>query len=188
MATPTLALVIVAGVAFLLLLWLIGIYNGLVRIRNEVRNAWSQIDVQLKRRHYLIPNLVETVKGYAGHERGTLEAVMAARSRAVGAGNLDERVRAEGELTQALGRLLAVVESYPQLKANENFLALQEELTSTENKVGFSRQYYNDSVMQYNTRIQQFPSNLVAGTFGFRESPFFEVENPAERAVPQVKF
>ena len=188
MATPTLALVIVAGVAFLLLLWLIGIYNGLVRIRNEVRNAWSQIDVQLKRRHDLIPNLVETVKGYAGHERGTLEAVMAARSRAVVAGNLDERVRAEGELTQALGRLLAVVESYPQLKANENFLALQEELTSTENKVGFSRQYYNDSVMQYNTRIQQFPSNLVAGTFGFRESPFFEVENPAERAVPQVKF
>ncbi len=188
MAMGTVALLVIAGAAVLLLLWLIGIYNGLVRIRNEVRNAWSQIDVQLKRRHDLIPNLVETVKGYAGHERGTLDAVINARSRAVGAGNMDDRVRAEGELSQALGRLLVVVESYPQLKANENFRALQEELTSTENKVGFSRQYYNDSVMQYNTRIQQFPSNLVAGTFGFRESPFFEVENPAERAVPQVKF
>ena len=188
MATGTIALLVVVGIAVLFILWVIGIYNGLVRVRNEVKNAWSQIDVQLKRRHDLIPNLVETVKGYAGHEKGTLDAVVQARSRAVGATDMGERVKAEGELSQALGRLLMIVESYPQLKANTNFLALQEELTSTENKIGFARQYYNDSVMNYNTRIQVFPANVAAGMFGFRESPFFEVENQAERAAPQVKF
>jgi LemA protein len=188
MGTSTIALLVVAGIGVLILFWVIGLYNGLVRVRNEVKNAWSQIDVQLKRRHDLIPNLVETVRGYAGHEKGTLEAVVQARSRAVGATDIGDRVRAEGELSQALGRLMVVVESYPDLKANQNFLGLQEELTSTENKIGFSRQYYNDSVMNYNTRIQVFPANIVAGMFGFRESPFFEVENQAERAVPQVKF
>ena len=175
-------LVLVAAVV------VIGIYNGLVGGRNQVDNAWSQIDVQLKRRHDLIPNLVETVKGYAGHEKGTLEAVVAARSRAVGAQGISNQVVAEGELSQALGRLMMLVESYPDLKANQNFLALQEELSSTENRIGFARQHYNDSVMTYNTRIQSFPPNVVAGMFNFTESPFFELEQPAERAVPQVKF
>jgi LemA protein len=188
MGPVLIALLVVLGIVLLVLLWGIAIYNGLVRLRNEVRNAWAQIDVQLKRRHDLIPNLVETVKGYAAHERGTLDAVVQARSRAVGAQSISERVKAEGELSQALGRLMVVVEAYPDLKANQNFLALQEELTSTENKIGFSRQYYNDSVMQYNTRIETFPPNVIAGMFGFQPSPFFEVEDKAERELPQVKF
>jgi LemA protein len=188
MGTTTIGLLIALGVLLVVLFWLIGIYNGLVRLRNEVKNAWSQIDVQLKRRHDLIPNLVETVKGYAGHEKGTLEAVVAARSRAVGAQGISNQVVADGELSQALGRLMMLVESYPDLKANQNFLALQEELSSTENRIGFARQHYNDSVMTYNTRIQSFPPNVVAGMFNFTESPFFELEQPAERAVPQVKF
>jgi LemA protein len=188
MASSLVALLMVLGVIAVVLLWFVAIYNGLIRLRNEVKNAWAQIDVQLKRRHDLIPNLIETVKGYAGHERGTLDAVVQARSRAVGAQTMPERVQAEGELSQALGRLMVLAEAYPDLKANQNFLALQEELTSTENKIGFARQYYNDSVMHYNTRIQSFPPNIVAGRFGFQESPFFEVEEKAERAVPQVKF
>ncbi len=188
MTTSMIALLVILGVLVIGLLWFVGIYNGLVRLRNQVKNAWAQIDVQLKRRHDLIPNLVETVKGYAGHERGTLEAVVQARTKAVGAPDIASRVKAEGELSQALGRLMMLVESYPDLKANQNFLALQEELTSTENKIGFARQFYNDTVMSYNTRIQTFPPNLVAGMCGFGESPFFEVENAAERAVPQVKF
>ena len=188
MGPAMIALLVVLGVVVIVLLWLVAIYNGLVGSRQQVKNAWSQIDVQLKRRHDLIPNLVETVKGYAAHERGTLDEVVAARSRAVGATDLDQRVKAEGELTQALGRLMMVAEAYPQLKANQNFLALQEELTSTENRIGFARQSYNDSVMGYNTRIQQFPASIVAGMGGFRESPFFEIEERAEREVPQVKF
>ncbi len=188
MGPAAIVLIVIAALVVIVLLWFIGMYNGLVRNRNEVKNAWSQIDVQLKRRHDLIPNLVETVKGYAAHERGTLDEVIAARSRAVGATDLDTRVKAEGELTQALGRLMMVAESYPQLKANQNFLALQEELTSTENRIGYARQFYNDSVMSYNTRIQQFPASIVAGMGGFRESPFFEIEERAEREVPQVKF
>ena len=182
------ALLVVAGIILIVLLWLMSVYNGLVRLRNEVKNAWSQIDVQLKRRHDLIPNLVETVKGYASHERGTLDAVVQARTKAVAAQEIGARVKAEGELSQALGRLMMLVENYPDLKANQNFLALQEELTSTENKIGFARQFYNDTVMRYNTQIQVFPQNMVAGPFGFRESPFFEIENQAERAAPQVKF
>ncbi|HOO17129.1 MAG TPA: LemA family protein, partial [Phycisphaerae bacterium] len=145
-------LLVVVAVLLLAFLWVIGTYNGLVRLRNQVKNAWAQIDVQLKRRHDLIPNLVETVKGYAKHERGTLDAVVQARARATGAQTVDDRIRSEGELSQALGRLMVVVEAYPDLKANQNFLALQEELTSTENKISFARQFYNDSVMQYNTR------------------------------------
>ncbi|MDX9755799.1 MAG: LemA family protein [bacterium] len=171
-----------------LLLWFMGAYNGLVRLRNEVKNAWAQIDVQLKRRHDLIPNLVETVKGYAGHEKSTLEEVVQARAAAVSAQGVGEQAKAEQALGGALGRLMLVVEQYPDLKANQNFLALQEELSSTENKIGFARQFFNDQVMKYNTKIQSIPTNLIAGIFGFKEEEFFEIENEAERAVPKVEF
>lgn len=164
------------------------IYNGLVQLRNQAKNAWSQIDVQLKRRHDLIPNLVETVKGYASHEKTTLENVIKARNQAVQAQGVAEKSQAEQGLTAALGRLMVVVEQYPNLKANENFLALQEELASTENRIGFARQAYNDSVMKYNTRIQSVPANIVAGSFGFTEMQFFEIEDQAQREAPQVKF
>lgn len=177
-----LALVVVLGVAVIV------IYNGLVRIRQQVRNAWSQIDVQLKRRHDLIPNLVESVKGYAAHERETLENVTKARGAAVSAQGVQAKAQAEQMLTGALGRLMLVVEQYPDLKANQNFLALQEELTSTENRISFARQHYNDSVMQYNTKIQTVPTNIVAGLTGFKSEPFFELQDEAEREAPQVKF
>jgi LemA protein len=172
----------------ILLLWGISIYNGLVQLRQQVRNAWSQIDVQLKRRHDLIPNLVETVKGYATHEKDTLERVIQARGAAVQASGVQQQAQAEGELSQALGRLMLVVEQYPDLKANQNFLALQEELTSTENRIGFARQHYNDQVMLFNTRIQSVPNNFIAGPFGFKDEPFFELEDQAEREAPEVKF
>src|SRR3989454_10983891 len=149
-------LLVALGLLVVLVLWLVGIYNGLVRARNETKNAWSQIDVQLKRRHDLIPNLVETVKGYAKHERETFERVMQARNMAMAAKGVAERVEAENVLTGALKSLFALAEAYPELKANQNFLRLQEELTSTENKVAFSRQFYNDSVMGYNTQIEGF--------------------------------
>ncbi len=188
MSGGTIVLLVVLGLVLIVVIWFVAIYNGLVRLKNQVKNAWSQIDVQLKRRHDLIPNLVETVKGYASHEKETLERVVQARSRAMGAQNIDERIQAEGELGQALGRLMLLVESYPDLKANQNFLALQEELTSTENKISFARQFYNDSVMTYNNKIQMFPSNVIAGMFNFKEATFFKVENEAEREAPQVKF
>ncbi len=161
-----------------------------MQLRQQVRNAWSQIDVQLKRRHDLIPNLVETVKGYATHEKDTLERVIQARGAAVNAsgGGVQQQAQAEGELSQALGRLMLVVEQYPDLKANQNFLALQEELTSTENRIGFARQHYNDQVMLFNTRIQTVPNNFIAGPFGFKDEPFFELEDQAEREAPEVKF
>ena len=181
-------LVFLIGVTLVLGLWLIVAYNGLVRFRNRVKNAWSQIDVQLKRRHDLIPNLLETVKGYAAHEKDTLERVVQARSQAVSATGVEQQSRAEGELSQALGRLMVVVEQYPDLKANQNFLSLHEELTSTENKIGFSRQYYNDEVMQYNTRIQSVPTNIVAGMFRFADEAFFEIEDQAAREAPKVQF
>ncbi len=174
-----LALVVIAGIA---------IYNGLVRLRNQVKNAWSQIDVQLKRRHDLIPNLVETAKGYVKHERETLDSVTNARNLAAGAQGAAEASQAETQLEGALSRFFLVVEAYPDLKANQNFLALQEELTSTENKIGFARQFYNDQVLGLNNKIQMFPSNILAGMFGFREEAFFEVEDAAERETPQVKF
>jgi LemA protein len=179
---------IVAALAVLAAVWFLLTYNGLVQLRNQVRNAWSQIDVQLKRRHDLIPNLVETVKGYAAHERTTLEQVIAARQRAVAAHGVGEAARAEGELTQALGRLFAVAEAYPDLKASANFLALQEELTTTENRIGFARQHYNDRAMELNTRVESIPSNLVASIGGFRAAEFFEIEAADERAVPAVRF
>ena len=184
------AVYVIIGIVVLLLIMLVTIYNGLVRLRNQVKNAWAQIDVQLKRRHDLIPNLVETVKGYAAHERETLESVTNARNlaqSAVGQG-VGAQSKAEAGLSGALSKLLAVVENYPDLKANQNFLALQEELTSTENKISFSRQFYNDSVLGYNNKIQMFPSNMVAGMTGFKADEFFEVEAPAEREVPKVSF
>ena len=168
--------------------WLIGVYNTLARGRVGVDGAWSNIDVQLKRRHDLIPNLVETVKGYAGHERSTLEAVIAARARAVSAGSVDDKIAAEGGLTQALGRLMAVAEAYPDLKANTNFLQLQGELASTENTIGHARGAYNGAAGGYNQTLVVFPTNLVAGMFGFTQKPFFKVDNEAERNAPQVKF
>jgi len=182
--------IVVGVIVVLLILGFIIIYNSLVRLRNQVKNAWAQIDVQLKRRHDLIPNLVETVKGYAAHERETLEAVTAARNLAQGAigKGVGAQSKAEAELSGALSRLLAVVENYPDLKANQNFLALQEELTSTENKISFSRQFYNDSVLGYNNKTQMFPSNVVAGMTGFKADEFFEVEGAAERAAPTVSF
>ena len=178
-------LVLVAVIVF----WLVGIYNGLVRLRNAVKNAWSQIDVQLKRRYDLIPNLVETVKGYAKHERGTFEAVVQARQQAINiTDNVLEKAKAENMLSQTLRSLFAVAENYPDLKANQNFLALQEELASTENKISFARQYYNDSAMKYNNKTEMFPSNIVAGMFNFERADFFEVEAEEQREAPKVSF
>jgi len=178
---------IIVGV-LLIVFWIL--YNGLVRRRNQVKNSWAQIDVQLKRRHDLIPNLMETVKGYMKHERETMEAVTKARNLAqqLSSAGAGERAKAEGELSSALSRLLAVVENYPDLKANQNFLALQEELTSTENKISFSRQFYNDSVLRYNNQTQMVPSNIVASMTGFKASEFFEVTVAAEREAPKVSF
>lgn len=166
----------------------IAIYNSLIQLRNQVDNAWSQIDVQLKRRHDLIPNLVETAKGYMKHERGTFEAVTEARSKAMGARTVSEHSQAEGQLSDALSKFMLVVENYPELKANQNFLAVQEELTSTENRIAFARQNYNDQVLFYNNKIQMFPSNMVAGAFSFSKRDFFEIETPTERQTPKVSF
>ncbi|MCX7912164.1 MAG: LemA family protein [Dehalococcoidales bacterium] len=184
------ALWIILAVLVVLIIMIASSYNGLVNLRNQVKNAWAQIDVQLKRRYDLIPNLVETVKGYMAHERQTLEAVTQARNLAqsLASAGVAQRGKAEGELSSALARLLAVVERYPDLKANQNFLALQEELTSTENKISFARQFYNDSVLRYNNKTQMFPTNIVASLFGFKASEFFETASPAEREAPRVSF
>ncbi len=178
----TLFLVVVVVIA----LWVIGAYNSLVALKNRVVNAWKQIDVQLKRRHDLIPNLVNTVKGAMDFERSTLEAVISARNRAVSATGVRATAQAEGELTQALGRLFALTENYPDLKSNQNVLQLQEELTSTENKIGFARQLYNDTATEYNTKQMQFPTNLVAGLAKASPAELWEIEDAAERAVPTV--
>jgi LemA protein len=174
------------GVVVLLALFFIGIYNGLVRNRNEKDNAWSQIDVQLRRRHDLIPNLVESVKGYAKHEQSTFDSVIQARNQAISAKGPAEAGQAEGMLGAALGKLFALAEAYPDLKANQNFLALQEELSSTENRIGFARQAYNDAAMRYNNAREVFPANLMSG--GFPRAQMFEIEVASERNVPQVKF
>ncbi len=187
-ANGMIALWVVLGVAVVAVLLLIGVYNSLVQKRVRCREAWSQIDVQLKRRYDLIPNLVNTVKGYAAHERQTLEAVIQARNAAVAAGSVKQQAEAENMLTGALRQLFALSENYPQLKANENFAQLQEELTSTENKIAFSRQHYNDSAAVYNVTRQKFPNNIVAGMFGFREQDFFEIEEPTHRETPTVEF
>ena len=172
----------------LLVFIFIGFYNSLIRLRNQGKNAWSQIDVQLKRRHDLIPNLIETAKGYMKHEQDTLKGITEARSKAMGAGSVGEKSKAESALNGAMSKFFVVVENYPDLKANQNFLALQEELTSTENKIAFSRQSYNDQVLFFNNKIQMFPSNIIAGMFNFKQEDFFELEDKTERAVPKVDF
>ena len=179
---------IVVIVAVVLVLIFIGMFNSLVRLRNQVKNAWAQIDVQLKRRHDLIPNLIETAKGYMKHERETLEHITQARSGAMSAQTVGDKSKAEGALSGAMGNFFLAVENYPDLKANQNFLSLQEELSSTENKIAFSRQAYNDQVLFYNNKIQMFPSNMIAGMFSFQQSEFFELEDVKERAVPKVDF
>ena len=191
--------VVLVGVVLVVVVIVIGIYNGLVRLRNRVKNAYAQIDVQLKRRYDLIPNLVETAKGYMKHERETLEAVTSARNQAVSAasaaskdptaaGAIKDLAGADGALTGALGRLMVVVEDYPDLKANENMMQVQEELTSTENKVAFSRQAYNDAVLGYNNKREMFPSNIIAGMFGFKFAQSWELDDEAARDVPKVDF
>ena len=179
---------IVIAIIVILALFLWATYNSLVRKRLRVRNAWSQIDVQLKRRYDLIPNLVETVKGYAGHERETLERVIQARQRAISAQGVQDQAQAENILTGALRQLFALSEAYPNLKANENFMQLQEELTATENKISFARQHYNNTVEQYNASIQVFPAVVLAGMLGFGREAFFELEAPAQREAPKVQF
>ncbi|MDQ1519442.1 MAG: LemA protein [Actinomycetota bacterium] len=181
------AVIIIVAIVVLLILIFVVQYNGLVRLRNRIDNAWSQIDVQLQRRHDLIPNLVETVKGYASHERETLESVVQARNQAVSAQGPAAQGQAENVLTGALRQLFAVAEAYPDLKANQNFLSLQEELTSSEDRVAYARQFYNDTVLKYNNKIQAIPSNIIAGMFNFQEREYFEGEEEA-RSVPRVQF
>jgi LemA protein len=177
---------IVIAVLVAIALWFVVTYNALIALKNQVANAWKQIDVQLKRRHDLIPNLVNTVKGAMNFEKSTLEAVITARNKAVSATGVGQTAKAEGELTQALGRLFALTEAYPDLKATGNVAQLQEELTSTENKIGFARQMYNDTATQYNTRQMQFPASMVAGMAKAVPAELWEIEDAAERAVPKV--
>ena len=192
-------LAVLFGIVVVLALFVIGIYNRLVVLRNRFENAFAQIDVQLKRRYELIPNLVETVKGYMAHERETLEAVIQARNTAFSAGQaaakrpgdpkaMQQLGSAEAQLGGALSRLMAIAESYPDLKANQNMLSLQEELSSTENRVAFARQAFNDAVTRYNTSREKFPAVMIAGTFGFQEAELFEIEEASERQAPRVKF
>jgi LemA protein len=192
-------LIVVAVAVLLVIGFVVIVYNGLVRARNGYRNAFAQIDVQLTRRHDLIPNLVETAKGYLKHERETLEAVVRARAAAVSAqsavggglgpaGGLGVLAGAENALTAALGQMFALAEGYPELKANQNMLALQEELTTTENRVAFARQAYNDAVLNYNTKRQVFPSSLIAGIFSFQPAELFEIDDPQQRQAPDVSF
>ena len=199
LGTAATVLIGLGAVVLLFLVFAVGVFNNLVTLRNRYKNAFSQIDVQLKRRYDLIPNLVETAKGYMKHERETLEAVIAARNAAYSASqraasspgdpaSMNGLNAAEGQLGGALGRLMAVAEAYPDLKANQNMMMLQEELTSTENKVAFARQAFNDSVMVYNTARETFPSNIVAGIGGFAPAQPFEVESPKEREAPRVSF
>ncbi len=179
--------IILVIVVVLIALWVIATYNSLVQLRNRVKDQWSQIDVHLKRRADLIPNLVETVKGYAKHEKDTLEAVINARNKAVSATNATEEMQANNELTGALTKLFALAESYPELKANTNFMDLQANLKDTEDKISFARQFYNDTVLKYKNKLEVFPSNLVAGIFGFKPEPFFEA-SATERETPKVQF
>lgn len=178
---------ILIGGVIVLGLYLVMVYNGLIRLKNEVENSFAQIDVQLKRRNDLIPNLIETVKGYAKHEKTVLEEVTKARASMMDAKSVDEKAKASNMLSDTLKSLFAVSENYPDLKANQNFMQLQEELTGTENKIAYSRQHYNDVVMQFNVRIQVFPNNMIAGPMGFAKKTLFETPE-AERAVPKVKF
>lgn len=180
-------IVVIVVVAFFILL-VIGIFNSLVTLRNRCDNAWAQVDVQLRRRYDLIPNLVETVKGYAKHERQVFENVTEARSKAINAQTVKEQGEAENMLTGALKSLFAVVENYPDLKANQNFLMLQEELAGTEGKIAYARQFYNDNVMKFNLKQQVFPSNIIASMFNFKEKEYFEIEEAEARRPVEVKF
>ena len=181
------ALIIIIVIVLLILAWVVGTYNGLVTLRNKVRDQWSQIDVLLKRRSDLIPNLVETVKGYAKHEEGTLEAVINARNKVVAAPSKEEEMKASGELTGALNRLFALAENYPDLKANTNFMDLQNNLKETEDKISYARQFYNDAVLKYQNKIEMFPSNIIAGIFNFEAEKFFEATE-TEKETPKVQF
>lgn len=179
---------IVLGIIVVIVLWAIGVFNGLIKLKNRTDEAWSDIDVQLKRRHDLIPNLIETVKGYAAHEKQTFESVTNARTKAISAQGIGEKAKAEDMLSNTLKTLFAVAEAYPDLKANVNFLELQRELSDTENKVQASRRFYNGNVRDLNIRIETFPSRIIAGMLGFKKREFFEIENAVEKEVPQVKF
>jgi LemA protein len=182
------AVLVFLAVIVALVIFGISAYNGLVRLRRETENAFSQIDVQLKRRYDVIPNLVETVKGYMKHEQDTLERVISARNRALGANSVGEKAAAEGQVASALTGLFALSEAYPELRSNENMLSLQEELKSTENKISFARQYYNNTVTSYNTKIETFPSNIIANSSGFKPNDLFEIEDPIERQNVKVSF
>jgi len=181
------ALIIVGVVVLLLIFYVIGTYNGLVNLRNKVKDAWAQVDVLLKRRNDLIPNLVETVKGYAKHERETLEEVIEARNQAVNAKTPEEEMETANVLTGALGKLFALSEAYPDLKANTNFIDLQNNLKDTEDKISYARQFYNDAVLVYKNKLEMFPSNIIAGMFGFKPEAFFEATED-EKKTPEVKF
>jgi LemA protein len=183
-----LPVIIIIVLVVLVLLFFVAQYNGLVRLRNRADNSWSQIDVQLKRRHDLIPNLIETVKGYAAHESGTLEKVVQARNAAMSAQGPEASAQAENALTGALKSIFALAEAYPDLKANQNFLALQEELTSTEDRISYARQFYNDTVLKYDNKIETFPSNTIASMFNFKPREYFKTDEPADREVPKVQF
>ncbi len=187
MSTSSVVIIIIVGILALLVFYVIGVYNKLVNARNKVENQFSQVDVQLKRRADLIPNLIETVKGYAKHENNTFKEVVEARNKAVSATSVNEKVEANNELTGALTKLFALAESYPELKANENFLALQSDLKETEDKISYARQFYNDSAMSFNNVVQMFPSNIVANMFSFKKFDYFKI-NEEEKDVPKVKF
>ena len=180
-------LIIVLAVVALLVFWIIGAYNGLVKLRNRVRDQWAQIDVQLKRRFDLIPNLVETVKGYAKHEKSTLEDVVKARNTYLSATTPEAQMEANGELTQAISKLFALTEAYPDLKANTNFVKMQDDLKETEDKISYARQFYNDTVLKYNNKVETIPTNIIAGLFGFKKEAFFEAQG-AERENVKVEF
>ena len=187
MNTGTIIIIVIAGILILLVGYVVGVYNKLVNARNKVENQFSQVDIQLKRRADLIPNLVETVKGYAKHEKETLEEVVAARNKAVNAGSVNEKVDANNALSGALNKLFALAEAYPDLKANENFVALQADLKDTEDKITYARQFYNDSAMNFNNLVQMVPSNIVASIFRFKKFEYFKIEEK-EKETPKVKF
>lgn len=187
MDTSTIVIIVIGGLLVLLVLYVIGIYNKLVNARNKVENQFSQIDIQLKRRTDLIPNLVETVKGYAKHEKGTLTEVIEARNKAVSANTVNEKIKANSELTGAISKLFALSESYPDLKANENFLSLQNDLKDTEDKITYARQFYNDSANSFNDLVMMFPSNIVANMFKFKKFDYFKIDEK-EKEKPEVKF
>lgn len=189
MGTAEIVLIVIAAVVVIILFWAIAQYNGFVRLRNLVQESWRQIDVELHRRHDLIPNLVQTVKGYAAHEQGTFEAVTQARAAAAGSSSGPaEQAMKENVLTQAIGRLFAVAEAYPQLQASENFMQLQTELTNTEDRIAAGRRFYNANVRTLNTKVETFPPNIIANMFGFTKAEYFEVEDPEVRRAPSVQF